>query len=109
MAQDRLQLQTLLENLLVTDEQPDAKLKVYFQPPANVQMEYPCVVYQRSYLDTKFAGNAPYRLTKQYLVTVIDRDPDSVIPDKVAALPLCSFDRAFVADSLNHDVFRLFF
>lgn len=99
-AQDRLQLQELLETLTP---------KVYFQPPANVQMEYPCIVYARDYADTRFADNSPYRHTKRYQVTVIDRDPDSDVPDKVAALPLCRFDRAFVADNLNHDVFRLFF
>lgn len=107
MGQDRLQLQTLLEQLI--SDQPADKLNVYFQPPANVQMVYPCIVYQREYEDAKFAGNAPYNRTKRYLVTVIDRDPDSNIPDKVAALPLCSFDRAYVADNLHHDVFRLFF
>ena len=99
-AQDRLLLQGILETITP---------KVYFQPPANVQMEYPCIVYQRDYADTKFAGNSPYHNTKRYQVTVIDRDPDSDIPDKVAALPMCRFDRAFVADNLNHDVFRLFF
>lgn len=96
----RLDLQTLFESFV--DD-------VYFQPPANVQMMYPCIVYQRDHADTKFAGNAPYRYTKRYQVTVIDRDPDSLIPDKVAALPLCTYNRFFVADNLNHDVFSLFF
>lgn len=96
----RLQLQELLESITPN---------VYFQPPANVQMEYPCIVYARDTVNTLFAGNAPYRRTKRYQVTVIDRDPDSKIPDEVAALPMCSFDRAFAASNLNHDVFRLFF
>lgn len=109
MGQDRLQLQTLLENLLVTSETPDVTLKVYFQPPANVQMVYPCIVYQREARRTEFAGNAPYKDHKRYMVTVIDSDPDSVIPDKVAALPLCTYDRFFVAENLNHDVFSLYF
>lgn len=109
MAKDRLQLQTLLENLLVTEEEPDKKLKAYFQPPANVQMEYPCIVYLRDTRRTDYAGNAPYKDHKRYQVTVIDEDPDSEIPDKVAALPLCSFDRFFVAENLNHDVYSLYF
>ena len=82
---------------------------VYFQPPATVKMTYPCIVYHRNDADTKFAGNIPYRYTKRYQVTVIDRDPDSIIPDKVAALPMCLFNRFFTADDLNHDVFNLFF
>lgn len=98
----RVDLQTILEAVLGTRN-------VYFQPPSNVQMQYPCIVYNRDSADTEFAGNNPYRNTKRYQVTVIDRNPDSGIPDKVAALPLCSYDRFFTADNLNHDVFTIFF
>lgn len=82
---------------------------VYFQPPANVQMQYPCIVYNRDYAETLYAGNFPYRNTPRYQVTVIDQDPDSAIPNKVAALPTSSFERYYAADNLNHDVFTLFF
>lgn len=109
MARDRSQLQTLLENLLATDDEPDKTIEAYFQPPENVKMSYPCIVYKKDDVQTRFAGNAPYRVTKRWQVTVIDRDPDSEIPDKVAALPLCKFDRSFTVDGLNHDVFILFF
>lgn len=99
----RLELQQLLESLL------PAGSKAYFQPPASVQLVYPCIIYQRDYATTDFADNKPYRYRKRYQVTVIDRDPDSVIPDKVAELPLCVFNRHFKADNLNHDVFQIFF
>jgi hypothetical protein len=82
---------------------------VYFQPPSNVTMQYPCIVYQRDRANTEFAGNSPYRYTKRYQVTVIDKNPDSVIPDKVKNLSMCLHDRFFVADNLNHDVFILYF
>jgi hypothetical protein len=72
-------------------------------------MQYPCIVYNRDSADTEFADNTPYRYTKRYQVTVIDRNPDSGVPDKVAALPRCSYDRFFTADNLNHDVFNIFF
>lgn len=98
----RLDLQQILKDILGTSN-------VYFQPPANIQMQYPCIIYQRDFADTAFAGNHPYRYTKRYLVTVVDRDPDSVIPDKVAALPMCTFNRFYTADDLNHDVFYLYF
>lgn len=98
----RLELQALLIELLGSGN-------VYFQPPSNVQMQYPCIVYNRDSTSTDFANNHPYRNKKRYQVTVIDRDPDSDVPDKVEALPLCSFNRSFTADNLNHDVFNLFF
>lgn len=82
---------------------------VYFQPPTNTQIEYPCIIYKRDFAVSIFANNSPYRYNKRYSVTVIDRNPDSQIPDKVAQLPMCVFNRFYTADNLNHDVFTLFF
>lgn len=82
---------------------------VYFQPPVNVQLEYPCIVYKRDFADTKFADNVPYDTILRYQITVIDRDPDSDIPGKVAAMPMSSFNRFFTTDDLNHDVYNVFF
>lgn len=102
MAQDRLDLQILLEELLGSEN-------VYFQPPNNHLMQYPCIRYEQDDADTTFASNKPYRYVKRYQVTVIDKNPDSLIPDKVALLPMCTFDRSYTADNLNHRVFNLFF
>jgi hypothetical protein len=98
MAQ-RLQLQSLLESITAN---------VYFQPPTNSKIEYPCIVYRRNAAKSEHADNLPHIFTWQYEVTVIDRDPDSAIPDSVANLPLCIFNRHFIADNLNHDVFNLY-
>lgn len=98
----RLQLQTLLENLLGTRN-------VYFQPPPNVMMAYPCIVYERSDIDTSFADDKPYSHMRSYQVTLMDRNPDSSIIDKLIELPRCTFDRHFTADSLNHDIFSIYY
>ena len=98
----RLQLQSLLVSILGSDN-------VYFQPPPNVSMKYPCIVYNRDRMDTIHANNKPYKHLKRYQVKVIDRNPDSTIPEKIADLPMCSFNRFYTADNLNHDVFTLFF
>jgi hypothetical protein len=98
----RLQLQALLEVVL-------GSTNVYFQPPNNKEMLYPCIVYHRDTASTQFANNSPYRYDHRYQVTVIDPDPDSPIPDKVAHLPKTQHNRFFTADNLNHDVFILYF
>lgn len=98
----RLDLQALLEEILGSGN-------VYFQPPETVQMQYPCIVYQRYLGKTEFADGEPYILNQRYQVTVIDTDPDSLIPDKVAALPTAIKNRFFVANNLNHDVINLYF
>lgn len=98
----RLQLQSLLETILGTTN-------VYFQPPAGLEMQYPAIVYHRDPADTRFADDIPYSITTRYQVTVIDRNPDSVIPRKVAQLPLCTHSRFFTAHNLNQDVFSLYY
>jgi hypothetical protein len=92
----------ILENLLDSN-------RVHFQPPENIRMRYPAIVYQRDSAITRHADDLPYSSIKRYQVTVIDQDPDSAIPDKIAALPLSSFQRHFTADNLNHDVFVVYF
>lgn len=96
----RPELQTLLETLCGN---------VYFQPPPSLALSYPCIVYEREDIETDYADNVPWNFAKRYSVTIIDRDPDSVIPDQVAKLPTAAFDRHFTNDGLNHDVFRIFF
>ena len=96
----RLELHQVLES--ITDN-------VYFQPPINVKLEYPCIIYHRNFAETEFADNKPYNHVLRYMVMVIDRDPDSDIPSKVAAMPKSLFNRFFTADDLNHDVYRVFF
>lgn len=98
----RPELHIMLETLLGTSQ-------VYFQPPPSIDMQYPAIVYHLDDVDTEYANDFPYRREKRYQVTVIDRDPDSPIPDKVGALQMCAFNRFFTADGLNHFVFQLFF
>jgi len=98
----RLELQTLLSAI------PGVSA-VYFQPPATISMTYPCIVYDLSDIDVKHANNKPYILTKEYTLTVIDKDPDTAIIFEIIKLPSSEFNRFFAADGLNHYVFTLNF
>lgn len=98
----RLEFQAVLEAL-------DPGLSVYFQPPANVSMSYPAIVYNRDLEAVQFADNEPYSRTVRYQVIVIGQDPDSPILGKVAALPLSRFVRHFTTESLNHDIYDVYF
>lgn len=82
---------------------------VYFQPPESIKMNYPCIVYELSSVDTKYADNKPYSLTKRYSITVIDRNPDTLIPSKIGLLPTCRFDRSFKNDNLYHFTYQLYY
>ena len=83
--------------------------KVYFQPPKNVIMTYPCIRYNLSDVRAEHAGNAPYSTTNRYQVTVIDRDPDTLIRKVLDQMPKSRFDRFYEADGLNHFVYEIYF
>lgn len=82
---------------------------VYFQPPQTTIMKYPAIVYARSAGSTQFASNYPYAHAKRYAVTLIDKDPDNPVVEKLAAYPMCLYDRHYVVGNLNHDVYNIYF
>lgn len=82
---------------------------VYFQPPSNIRMVYPAIVYSRSAIQNSFADDKVYQQSNVYDVTVIDLDPDSDIVVKISQLPKCRYGRHYVADNLNHDTFTIYY
>lgn len=94
-------LQAALEALLGND-------RVYFQPPENIVLQYPCIVYALDRADTDYADNFPYHRSKRYAVTVIDRNPDSLIPDKVGGLQTSLLNRAYTSGNLHHTTYLLY-
>lgn len=90
--------------LLETLDMPN----VYFQPPTNVRMEYPCVVYSRRDMPKEHADNIGYIQTLVYDVTLIYKDPDSELPGKLIQMPKSYFDRHFVNENLYHDNFVVY-
>lgn len=81
----------------------------YFEPPADIDMKYPCIVYNYTNDSDIFADNIHYQSSKRYTVTIIDDDPDSKIPNRMKELPYCTSDRNFASDGLNHFVFTLYY
>lgn len=82
---------------------------VYFQPPENLTMKYPAIVYSLDGESADFADNDPYSRTKRWAVTVIDRNPDSEIPDRVSKMRMSLFDRAYTSSNLNHTRYNVYF
>ena len=99
----RAELQSKLEDIL-------GSTHVYFEPPENVKMQYPCIVYERDAGDIVFANNNPYRFEVRYNITAISRKADNPILGKLAlALPKIRYDRHFVSNGLHHDVFAVYY
>ena len=78
---------------------------VYFDPPENLKMKYPAIVYNRNNIKNTFADDKPYKQNCSYIITIIDEDPDSEIVEKISELPSCEHSTNFTLDGMNHDVF----
>lgn len=99
MAKTRLSLQAYLKTLTAN---------VYFQPPENVKLIYPCIVYSRTRIDGTFADNNVYKLDHAYQLVYVHRNPDDQLIDTLAQIPTCRFQREYVSDSLYHDVYIIY-
>ena len=96
-------LQQELENFL-------GSRNVYFQPPSNVRLKYPCIIYDWGKPKTEYANNFIYMHTKAYEVTIIDQNKISELPDRfLTAFPYVSFSRIYSADGLWHFVYNLYY
>lgn len=79
---------------------------VYFQPPANVKLVYPCLIYSRRTGDRFNADDMAYRYSQSYDLTYISRNPDDGMVRKIMTeMPYARYDRHFTSDNLHHDSF----
>ena len=99
----RIDLHHVLKKLFEYPNEPH----VYFQPPENLKMTYPCIAYKLYDMPDKYADNISYFEHRTYQVTVIDPDPESQLRERVKKLKWCRYVRSFVSDNLNHYVFEL--
>lgn len=82
---------------------------VYFQPPETIKLKYPAIVYSRDNIRNYHANDEVYNQMIVYQLMIIDKNPDSIIVQNISKLPLCQFNRHYVADNLNHDIFLIYF
>lgn len=99
MAKTRQDLQNYLKTLTTN---------VYFQPPENLKIKYPCIIYSRTRIDGTFANNDVYKLDHAYQLVYVHSNPDDPLIDVLAQLPTCRFQREYVSDQLYHDVFIIY-
>lgn len=83
---------------------------VYFQPPSNITMKYPCIVYRKSNNMRLYGSDVIHFSKQEYLITVIDKNPDSLMPDQIESkLQYCGVDQHYTIDNLNHIVLSLYY
>lgn len=82
---------------------------VYYQAPSKERMRYPCIIFERDYINTVKADNKLYSQNNRYILTYVDPLPTDVIQEKLLKLPFCTHDRHFTNDNLHHDVFTIYY
>lgn len=107
MQSRRLSFREALVDILQSSGQE--KPNLYYDPPESVQMKYPAIIYSNDRIDNRHADNSVYQQCAEYLVTVVDLDPDSEISYKVSLLPRCSWNRSYVKDNLHHFVYTIYY
>lgn len=83
---------------------------VYYNPPESVKLQYRCIKYSLSGVDIKRANDKIYNTKNRYELILIDQDPDTAYHDKILNhFQMCSFDRSYKADNLNHFVYTIYY
>lgn len=98
----RYLLQKILEDIMESSN-------VYYQPPENLKLKFPCIIYRKSKIQTIRADNGFYGKADQYTITYISKTVDDDIVLKILELPMCTHDRRYTSDHLYYDVFTLYF
>lgn len=98
----RVELQSKLESILGSNQ-------VYFQPPSNVQMKYPAIVYELSGEFTKRSNNKRYIKYNKYTVTHIYKSIRNELKESIMdAFLYVDYDRRLISDGLYNDVFTIY-
>lgn len=82
--------------------------RVYFQPPENLNIGYPAVVFHLSKIEIDRASDVPYKGAKEYSVTLITKDPEPDVIDEILKIPYSSLDTTYISDGMNHFVFTIY-
>ncbi len=101
MRNRRLELREIFRSILKNNN-------TYFQPPINIRMNYPAIVYKLADIKSVHADNGVYSLAPRYMATLIVSDPDSEMRWKLAKLPTVRFVRHYTEDNLNYYVYELY-
>lgn len=83
---------------------------VYFNPDATIKMKYPCLVCSIDRSDGRYADNGRYFAFNRYTVTLITRNMDDPLTDKLPkAFRYMTLDRTYSTSGLHHFVYELYF
>ena len=93
----------------------DAELKaftdnLYYQPPSNIKLKYPCIIYNKNGIRTTYADDQIYKRHQQWQLMVIGTHPDDETAEQIMEhFEYCSINQYYTVDNLRHVTLTLFY
>lgn len=83
---------------------------VYFQPPENEVLKFPCIIYTLTGVDTDRADNMPYLIHGAYSLIYVDKNPDSpMIFEILKRFENIRYERQYKANNRYHNAYNLYY
>lgn len=79
--------------------------RVYFQPPENLKLGYPAIVFHLTKIKVDHADDVPYKGAREYMITLITKDPEPDALEEILKIPYTTLDSTYISDGMNHFVF----
>lgn len=103
----RLGLHTLLENTF-----PEAD-DIYYQPPGNIPLARPCIVYEPKAYEPKYANNTAFITNRRFQVMFMSNLPFGYFNTKlmfglIDQGLIVSDNRSYVSSDIVHEVFDIY-
>ena len=98
----------LQQMLMAFQEAAGETPHVYYQPPENIKLSYPCFIYSFDDSVSLHANGSPYLYRDEYTVTYITKSVSPPLVNSMRRLSKVKYDRHFTSDNLHHYVFTFF-
>lgn len=80
---------------------------VYYNPPESLKLEFPCIVYNISTINSVKADNKNYINYDAYKIIVVSKKVDNPAIRSILELPRTRYVNRYTRDGLYHDVIIL--
>ena len=103
---DKEQVRLLLHQAL---EDTFTDLNAIFRPSGNLELTYPCIVYEPKAEEPAFANNVGYVIGTRFQITFLSKLPGYASTHLMFGLAplgvLVTSSRSYVSDDIVHDIF----
>ena len=101
----RLFLHALLQNMF-------SDVSIYYRPPGNIILNYPCIVYEKKAYEPSFGNSTPYVVGMRFQVSLLSKLPGYTSVRDILSLngqgAIVADSDSYENDDIVHDVFTVY-